>query len=155
MIRTVLVLPSPPALLPPRSRVDPVAALRQACATAVSTLPADDVHRLLGRILGFPAYTVAAVNGFFSGRGQTWTVLGIEAFGTAINVVGLPREAGLRRSFLRIDSVDERDRTASNARLVPVRCDRALELGQLLESLTLHRLMDVIGVLRGACPFLR
>src|SRR5206468_5542651 len=27
-----------------------------------------------------------AVNGFFSGRGQTWTVLGIEAFGTAVNV---------------------------------------------------------------------
>ena len=30
---------------------------------------------------------MAAVNGFFSGRGQTWTVLGIEAFGTAVNVV--------------------------------------------------------------------
>ena len=29
---------------------------------------------------------MAAVNGFFSGRGQTWTVLGIEAFGTAVNV---------------------------------------------------------------------
>ena len=29
---------------------------------------------------------MAAVNGFFSGRGQTWTVLGIEAFGTAVNI---------------------------------------------------------------------
>jgi MATE family multidrug resistance protein len=29
---------------------------------------------------------MAAVNGFFSGRGQTWTVLGIEAFGTTVNV---------------------------------------------------------------------
>jgi MATE family multidrug resistance protein len=29
---------------------------------------------------------VAAVNGFFSGRGQTWTVLGIDAVGTAVNV---------------------------------------------------------------------
>src|SRR5947209_17078198 len=29
---------------------------------------------------------MAAVNGFFSGRGQTWTVLGIEAAGTAVNV---------------------------------------------------------------------
>ena len=37
---TVLVLPSPPALLAPRSADDPVADLRQACAAAVSTLPA-------------------------------------------------------------------------------------------------------------------
>ena len=29
---------------------------------------------------------MASVNGFFSGRGQTWTVLGIEAAGTAFNV---------------------------------------------------------------------
>ncbi|QJW95845.1 MATE family efflux transporter [Frigoriglobus tundricola] len=33
-----------------------------------------------------PMLVMGAVNGFFSGRGQTWTVLGIEAFGTAINV---------------------------------------------------------------------
>src|SRR5262245_46984700 len=33
-----------------------------------------------------PMLLMAAVNGFFSGRGQTWTVLGIEAFGTAVNV---------------------------------------------------------------------
>ncbi len=39
MIRTVLVLPSPPALLAPRSTADPVADLRQACLAAVSTLP--------------------------------------------------------------------------------------------------------------------
>jgi MATE family multidrug resistance protein len=34
-----------------------------------------------------PMLIIAAVNGFFSGRGQTWTVLGIEVFGTAINVL--------------------------------------------------------------------
>ncbi|MCW2807858.1 MAG: hypothetical protein JWQ93_1813 [Marmoricola sp.] len=39
MITTVLVLPSPPALLAPRSVHDPVAELRRACAVAVSTLP--------------------------------------------------------------------------------------------------------------------
>ena len=33
-----------------------------------------------------PMLIMAAVNGFFSGRGRTWTVLGIEAFGTTINV---------------------------------------------------------------------
>lgn len=33
-----------------------------------------------------PMLVLAAVNGFFSGRGQTWTVLGIEAVGTAVNV---------------------------------------------------------------------
>jgi MATE family multidrug resistance protein len=34
-----------------------------------------------------PMLVMAAVNGFFSGRGQTWTVLGIEAAGTAVNIV--------------------------------------------------------------------
>src|SRR4051812_36332829 len=41
------------------------------------------------RCLGFaalPMLVMAAVNGFFSGRGRTWTVLGIEAAGTAVNV---------------------------------------------------------------------
>jgi MATE family multidrug resistance protein len=33
-----------------------------------------------------PMLVMAAINGFFSGRGQTWTVLAIEAFGTAINI---------------------------------------------------------------------
>jgi MATE family multidrug resistance protein len=33
-----------------------------------------------------PMLIMAAINGFFSGRGETWTVLGIEAFGTAVNV---------------------------------------------------------------------
>jgi multidrug resistance protein, MATE family len=33
-----------------------------------------------------PMLVMAAVNGFFSGRGQTWTVLGIEAAGTSVNV---------------------------------------------------------------------
>src|SRR6202011_2402201 len=35
---------------------------------------------------GLPMLVMGAVNGFFSGRGQTWTVLTIEAFGTAVNV---------------------------------------------------------------------
>jgi len=35
---------------------------------------------------GMPMLVMGAVNGFFSGRGQTWTVLGIEAFGTSVNV---------------------------------------------------------------------
>src|SRR5262249_23239849 len=34
-----------------------------------------------------PMLLMAAVNGFFSGRGRTWTVLGIEAVGTAVNVL--------------------------------------------------------------------
>jgi len=33
-----------------------------------------------------PMLIMAAINGFFSGRGQTWTVLFIEAFGTSVNV---------------------------------------------------------------------
>jgi MATE family multidrug resistance protein len=33
-----------------------------------------------------PMLVMAAVNGFFSGRGKTWTVLLIEAAGTAVNV---------------------------------------------------------------------
>ncbi|MBX9681322.1 MAG: MATE family efflux transporter [Gemmataceae bacterium] len=36
---------------------------------------------------GMPMMIMAAINGFFSGRGQTWTVLGIEAFGTGVNVL--------------------------------------------------------------------
>ena len=34
-----------------------------------------------------PMLVMSAVNGFFSGRGQTWTILGIEGFGTGINVL--------------------------------------------------------------------
>jgi MATE family multidrug resistance protein len=34
-----------------------------------------------------PMLIIAAVNGFFSGRGQTWTVLGIDAVGTLVNVL--------------------------------------------------------------------
>jgi multidrug resistance protein, MATE family len=33
-----------------------------------------------------PMLIMAAANGFFSGRGQTWTVLGVEAAGTGVNV---------------------------------------------------------------------
>ena len=35
---------------------------------------------------GLPMLVMSAVNGFFSGRGETWTVLGIEVFGTAVNI---------------------------------------------------------------------
>lgn len=34
-----------------------------------------------------PMLVMGAINGFFSGRGKTWTVLQIEAFGTAVNIV--------------------------------------------------------------------
>lgn len=34
-----------------------------------------------------PMLVMSAINGFFSGRGQTWTILGIEAVGTAVNVL--------------------------------------------------------------------
>ncbi|WP_435010816.1 MATE family efflux transporter [Tundrisphaera lichenicola] len=33
-----------------------------------------------------PMLVMAATNGFFSGRGQTWVVLGVEVAGTAVNV---------------------------------------------------------------------
>ena len=33
-----------------------------------------------------PMLVMAAVNGFFSGRGRTWSVLGVEAAGTGVNV---------------------------------------------------------------------
>lgn len=33
-----------------------------------------------------PMLVMGAINGFFSGRGKTWTVLKIEAFGTAVNI---------------------------------------------------------------------
>ena len=47
MIGTVLVLPSPRALLPPYSREDPVAELRSACEQAVAGLEDLDVARLV------------------------------------------------------------------------------------------------------------
>ena len=34
-----------------------------------------------------PMLLMAAINGFFAGRGQTWTVLVVEAFGTGVNIV--------------------------------------------------------------------
>jgi MATE family multidrug resistance protein len=33
-----------------------------------------------------PMLVMSAVNGFFSGRGETWTVLGVEVFGTGVNI---------------------------------------------------------------------
>jgi MATE family multidrug resistance protein len=38
-------------------------------------------------IAAMPMLVMSAVNGFFSGRGQTWIVLGIEAFGTVVNML--------------------------------------------------------------------
>jgi MATE family multidrug resistance protein len=35
-----------------------------------------------------PMLVMSAINGFFSGRGQTWTVLGIEVAGTVVNIAG-------------------------------------------------------------------
>jgi len=55
--------------------------------------PPPELHRpqtVYLRCLSFaalPMLVMAAVNGFFSGRGQTWTVLGIEAFGTVVNIL--------------------------------------------------------------------
>lgn len=53
------------------------------------------------RLLSFaalPMLVMSALNGFFSGRGRTWTVLGIEAAGTAVNIalnlVLIPGRAG-------------------------------------------------------------
>jgi MATE family multidrug resistance protein len=43
-----------------------------------------------------PMLVMAAINGFFSGRGQTWTVLVIEACGTAVNIaLAVPLVFGL------------------------------------------------------------
>ena len=33
-----------------------------------------------------PMLIMSAINGFFSGRGETWTVLGVEVFGTGVNI---------------------------------------------------------------------
>lgn len=45
-----------------------------------------------------PMLVMSAINGFFSGRGRTWTVLGIEVAGTAVNIalnlVLIPGRAG-------------------------------------------------------------
>lgn len=54
--------------------------------------PTPELHRfetIYLRCLTFaalPMLVMAAINGFFSGRGQTWTVLFIEAVGTTVNV---------------------------------------------------------------------
>lgn len=58
MIQTVLVLPSPPALLAPRSVADPVADLRRACVSAVSALPA---HPIV--VLAAPVHEANAARG--------------------------------------------------------------------------------------------
>jgi MATE family multidrug resistance protein len=65
----------------------PAAALLIAVGGHSPTLQALEASYL--RCLAFaalPMLVMAAANGFFSGRGQTWTVLGIEGFGTAVNV---------------------------------------------------------------------
>ena len=53
------------------------------------TAALQELETIYLRCLAFaalPMLVMAAVNGFFAGRGQTWVVLGIEAFGTAVNV---------------------------------------------------------------------
>lgn len=47
--------------------------------------PLETVYLEYLAFAALPMLVVAAVNGFFSGRGQTWTVLGIDAVGTAVN----------------------------------------------------------------------
>jgi MATE family multidrug resistance protein len=58
---------------------------------AVGHEPAiQDLEATYFRILCFsalPALVTASVNSFFAGRGDTWTVLVIDAFGVAVNVV--------------------------------------------------------------------
>ncbi|WP_439629303.1 MATE family efflux transporter [Gemmata sp.] len=48
--------------------------------------PLEAVYLRCLAFAALPMLVMSAVNGFFSGRGHTWTVLGIEAFGTAVNV---------------------------------------------------------------------
>lgn len=53
---------------------------------AASLQPLEVVYLRCLSYSALPMLLMAAVNGFFSGRGQTWTVLAIEAVGTAVNV---------------------------------------------------------------------
>src|SRR6476646_9908183 len=53
-------------------------------STALQTLEVAYLRCLAFAAL--PMLLMAAINGFLSGRGQTWTVLAIEAFGTTVNV---------------------------------------------------------------------
>src|SRR5436190_16517338 len=52
---------------------------------ALQPLQATYLHCLA--FAGMPMLLMAAINGFFAGRGHTWTVLGIEAFGTSVNIL--------------------------------------------------------------------
>src|SRR5207248_5946138 len=54
-------------------------------SSALQVLEADYLRCLAFAAL--PMLVMGAVNGFFSGRGQTWTVLGIEAVGTTVNLL--------------------------------------------------------------------
>ncbi len=48
--------------------------------------PLETVYLQCWAFAAMPMLVMSAINGFFSGRSQTWTVLGIEAVGTAVNV---------------------------------------------------------------------
>lgn len=48
--------------------------------------PLETIYLRCLSFAALPMLVMAAVNGFFSGRGQTWTVLGVEAFGTTVNI---------------------------------------------------------------------
>src|SRR3982075_1166015 len=61
-----------------------------------------------------------------------------------IDIVGLPRKARLRCPAGNIGAVHKSHRSAPGSRFVPLRCDRALKLGQSLQPLALHRLVHVV-----------
>lgn len=68
MIDTVLVLPSPRALLPDLSEVDPVPGLRTACAAAIGKLLADAPDRLV--VVAAPVSELNAARGMIQPLGH-------------------------------------------------------------------------------------
>src|SRR5665647_1589859 len=60
----------------------------------------------------------------------------------SVNIVCLPRETTNRDAIG--DAVNNQLRACADARLVPLRRNRALQLSETLESLALHRLRHVI-----------
>lgn len=49
--------------------------------------PLETIYLQCLSFAALPMLLLSAINGFFSGRGQTWTILIIEGIGTAVNVV--------------------------------------------------------------------
>src|SRR4051812_39696356 len=73
----------------------------------------------------------------------------------AVDIVGLLRQPCLRHTAFGVGPIDHRHRGPSDARFVAISRDAALHFAEPLEPLALHRLVDVVGVLRGARTFLR